>query len=352
MSAAPTTAVGGASAAVCSPIALKVSPPSLTRPVHGRGCSDACGGIVGLFCAAGCEGVDEASFGRREWASRKAGDRKMAQQRRPPGEAEALEVAAFDFFGHGVAGEEGESEYFAGGAFDRLARAEFPDAGWADSERAQLFVDDLLRAGAGFGREEHELAEPCRWDGPMLEGYEAGLCDADDLVLEERVELDPLVGMGGADERELDAAGEQALEDFVAGGDLDLDGDAGVAAAEAAERVGEHVDAGRGRRAEVDRAGLQAGDRSEFLLCCAEAGERLGGAGGEYLAGVSEQTDEAGALDQPLAGGGFEYAQVLAGTRLADADRGGRRRDASLAFDFDQQAHPGGVPELAQGARC
>src|SRR5207253_4190241 len=171
---------------------------------------------------------------------------------------------------------------------------------------------------------------------------------ADELVLEEWLELDPLVGTRGADERELEAAGELPLHNFVAGGDFDLDGDAGVAAAEAAECVGEQVDAGCGRGAEVDGAYLQAGDRTEFLLGGAEAGERLGGAGGEHVAGVGKAAAAAGALDQPLPGGGLEQTQVLARAGLADADRGRRGGDTSLPLDFDQQAHPSGVPELPQ----
>ena len=94
----------------------------------------------------------------------------------------------------------------------------------------------------------------------------AGLGDADYLVLEERFEQDPLVDLRGADERELDAAAEEPLEDFVAGGDLDLDRHARVASAEAAEGVGEQVHTRGGRGAQVDRAGLEAGERVEFFL--------------------------------------------------------------------------------------
>ena len=144
---------------------------------------------------------------------------------------------------------------------------------------------------------------------------------------------------------------EQPLEDLVAGRDLDLDGDAGIAAAEAAERVREQVDAGRGRGADVDRAGLQAGERAEFFLRGAQAGERLCGAGGEDLPGFGQAAATAGSLDQPLAGGSLEQAQVLARARLADSDRGGSGGDASLPLDLDEQAHPRRVPELAEGAR-
>src|SRR5206468_4321912 len=103
-------------------------------------------------------------------------------------------------------------------------------------DRAQLRVDDLLRARAGLAGEQHELGQARRRQGASLEGDETGLRDADDLVLQEWVELNALVRTRGADERELDAAGEQPFQDLVAGGDLDVDADAGVAAAEAPER--------------------------------------------------------------------------------------------------------------------
>src|SRR5439155_22112812 len=132
-----------------------------------------------------------------------------------------------------------------------------------------------------------------------------------------------------------------ACQDFVAGGDLDLDGDARVAAAEAAEGVGEQVDARRGRGAEVDGAGLEAGERAEFLLGGPEAGERLGRTPREDTSRVGQAAAAPGPLDQPLAGGRLEQAQVLAGARLADPDRGRCGGDAALPLDLDEQAHPG-----------
>src|SRR5207253_329325 len=168
---------------------------------------------------------------------------------------------------------EGESESFAGGALDRLARAELPDAGQLDPDCAQFLIDRTLRARAGLACEEHELGQALRFDRTLRPGHETGFGDADDLVLEERIEGDPIVRMRGADECELNAAGDQPLQDLLAGRHFYLDGDARVAAAEAAERVGEQVDAGRGRGPEVDGAGLQAGDRTEFLFGGVEAGE-------------------------------------------------------------------------------
>ena len=100
----------------------------------------------------------------------------------------------------------------------------------------------------------------------------------------------------------------------------------------------------------MDRAGLKTRERAELLFGGAEAGERLGGTGGEHAPGVGQAAAATRALDQPLAGGGLEQSQVLARARLADPDRGCRGGDASLPLDFDQEAHASGVPELAEGA--
>src|SRR6266508_2455018 len=69
-------------------------------------------------------------------------------------------------------------------------------------------------------------------------------------------ELDSLVSGLRADDRELDAAGQQPPENLAAGRDLDVDRDSRIVAAEAAERVGQDVDAGRSRGAEANRAHL------------------------------------------------------------------------------------------------
>src|SRR5207244_11648182 len=119
------------------------------------------------------------------------------------------------------------------------------------------------RSGASRAREKHELCEGDRHEPPVPERREPGLRDADDLVLEERVELDALACVRGADERELDAAAPQALEDLGARRDLDLDRDAGMVATEAAERVREQVDAGRRRGAAMEGPGLEARERGE-----------------------------------------------------------------------------------------
>ena len=105
---------------------------------------------------------------------------------------------------------------------------------------------------------EHHLGERGGADVAVLDAKQAGLGDTHDLVGDERLELDSALGRGRCtDEGELEVAGEQPAEDLVARGDLDLDLDLRVVGAEAAERVGEQVDAGGGRGAEVDRARLE-----------------------------------------------------------------------------------------------
>src|SRR5919204_6872335 len=169
-----------------------------------RRCADARRCVIGLLRAAAGECRDEALLRRRERTAGETSDGEVPEHGRPSGEAEALEVAPLDLLGDGVAGEEGEPEPFAGGALDRLARAELPDARRPDPDRPQLLVDHLPRARAALAREEHEFGEPRRSEPAVPEGCEARLRDADDLVLEERLELDPLVGHDGADERELE----------------------------------------------------------------------------------------------------------------------------------------------------
>ena len=76
----------------------------------------------------------------------------------------------------------------------------------------------------------------------------------------------------------------------------------------------------------------------------------MGGAAGEHLAGFGQAAAASGSLDEPLAGGGFEQAEVLTCARLSDPDRGGRGREAAVPLDLDEQAHACGVPQLAQHA--
>ena len=90
----------------------------------------------------------------------------------------------------------------------------------------------------------------------MPHGQETGLSDPDDLVVDERFELDAVSGPCGPDDRELNAAGDQSFDDLAAGCDLDLDADVRIVGTEAAERVRQQVDAGCGRGTKVDRPRL------------------------------------------------------------------------------------------------
>ncbi len=100
----------------------------------------------------------------------------------------------------------------------------------------------------------------------------------------------------------------------------------------------------------MDRPGLEPCERAQLLLGGAQAGERLRSAGRQHVSGLGQAAAAPASLDQPLPGRSLEQTQVLARARLADPDHGRSGGDASLPLDLDQQAHSGGVPELAQGA--
>src|SRR5207248_4606579 len=174
------------------------------------------GRVVGLLGAAGRESGDEALLCGRERSPGEVRDREVPEEGWTAGEAEAFEVSAFDLFGDGVAGEEGEAEALAGGALDRLARAELPNARGTDPDRAELLIDYGLGARAGLAREQHELRQPAGGQLAVPQWREAGLRHPYDLVLEEGLELDAVVSRPCANERELDASAEQPVEDLAA----------------------------------------------------------------------------------------------------------------------------------------
>ena len=118
-----------------------------------------------------------------------------------------------------------------------------------------------------------------------------------------------------------------------------------MVALEAAERVRQEVDAGRRRGADVDRPGLEPGERVQLLLAGGERRERLACVRGEHAPGLGQLAAAAVSLDEPLAGGGLEQAQVLARARLSDADGPGGGGNASLPLQLDEQAKTRGVPE-------
>jgi hypothetical protein len=194
------------------------------------------------------------------------------------------------------------------------------------------------------------LCELLRVGPSAAECEQARLGDTDDLVADERLELDALVGLGLADERELHTAFQEPIEDLAAGGDLDLDDDVGVVTAEATERVGQQVDARSRGGANVDRPGLEPREQAKLFLACLERLQRLTGVEGQELAGLGERATAAVALDQPLPRRALERAEVLARGRLADPDRAGGGGNAALTADFNQQAQAGGVPDERESA--
>src|SRR5919198_1546533 len=84
-----------------------------------------------------------------------------------------------------------------------------------------------------------------------------------------------LVDLRFAHQSQLDAAGEQPIDNLARRSDLDLDDDVGVIATEAAERVGKEIDTGSRRGADVNRATVEAGQSLQLLLSGGQLRQRL-----------------------------------------------------------------------------
>ena len=100
----------------------------------------------------------------------------------------------------------------------------------------------------------------------------------------------------------------------------------------------------------MDRSGLESGERVELLLAGGKRRERLACVRGEHAPGLGQPAAAAVSLDEPLAGGGLEKAQVLARARLPDPDRARGGRDASLPLELDEQPQARRVPEERERA--
>ena len=91
---------------------------------------------------------------------------------------------------------------------------------------------------AGLANKQRLLGEGGLLERAIPDREQAGSGNADDLVREERRELDSIVDLGLADEGKLDASGQQPLDHFPSRRDLHLDDDVRMVTPEAAERVG------------------------------------------------------------------------------------------------------------------
>jgi hypothetical protein len=145
-------------------------------------------------------------------------------------------------------------------------------------------LGDLACTRAGFSDKQGLHRQPLRFCRTLARLQKTRLGDADDLVREERVEVDTLVDLRLAHKRNLDASCKEPLDDLAGGCDLDLNCDIGVIATEAPERVREEIHAGGGRRPDVDRACVESGQGVKFLLACGQRGERLTRARGKDAA--------------------------------------------------------------------
>ena len=122
----------------------------------------------------------------------------------------------------------------------------------------------------------------------------------------------------------------------------------GKSARKQPERLGQEVDTGCGRRAEMNRSRLKPGKGVELLLTRPERRERLRSAAGEDTPGLGELAAATVALDESLPRRKLEEAHVLAHARLADPDSDGRGRERPLAVDLDQHPHPRRVPQRGE----
>jgi hypothetical protein len=249
--------------------------------------ADASGGEVGALLATACERCDESPFAWAKRAAGEAGDVQPALDRWTARKAEAFKFTALDFLGDRVTREEGDPKTLSSGSLDRLARVELPNPLNLDTGLRQRLLRDLTGARVRFSYEQRLRLERLRLYLALANSQETGFGNADDFVCQERVELDTIVDRRLPDECKLDAAGEEALDDLAGCRDLDLDDDIGMIAAEAAERVRKKIDTGRGRRSNMNCAGVEAGKRIKFLLSRSQRGKRLACARGKHTARLS-----------------------------------------------------------------
>jgi hypothetical protein len=106
-------------------------------------------------------------------AAGEPGDVEVALERLA--NAERFELAPFDLFGDGVAGEEGDPESFPGGTFDRLARVQFLGTFGPHVRARERPFADAARARARLADEERLPRELLRVRAPVAEGERTGL---------------------------------------------------------------------------------------------------------------------------------------------------------------------------------
>ena len=162
--------------------------------------------------------------------------------------------------------------------------------------------------------------------------------------------MDAVVHACVANKREMDATGEEALDDLAGGGDFYFYEDVWVITPKAPEGAREEVDAWGCRRANVNRSGLEPGERLEFFLGGGKRGEGLARVRCKNAPRVGELAAAPVAFDEPLACSRLEKAQVLARARLSDSDGARGSRDASVPVELDQEAKSFRVPKKGERA--
>lgn len=120
--------------------------------------------------------------------------------------------------------------------------------------------------------------------------------------------MDPVVHGCVANKREVDTTGEEALDDLASGGDFHFYDDVWMIAPKAPEGTREEVDARGGRRADVNRSGLESGECVEFFLSGGKRRERLACVRCKDAPSLGQPAAAAVAFNEPLACSRLEKA--------------------------------------------
>ncbi len=189
-----------------------------------------------------------------------------------------------------------------------------------------------LPAGGGVGRQPHQAevgevgdadALPSRQRVALPDREHPGQVDRGPL-------LDAADRLADGDPRQVEVAGQQRVEAAAAGGlGLELQADAGVAAAEVDDRVGHEVPHGGAAGGHPDRAALPVDQVPQAAQGQVQAGQTVGGrvpqdapgGGGHHPARLALQQADTGLLLQPL--------HVLAHRGLGAAQLAGHRAERS-----------------------
>ncbi len=151
--------------------------------------------------------------------------------------------------------------------------------------------------------------------------------------------LDAAHGLADGDPGEIQVVGGEGVEAAAAGVlGLELQADAGVAAAEVHDRLGHEVPYGRRPGGDAHRAGDPADELVQAAQRPVETGDPVGGGRLEDTAGLGGDDAAGMALQQPGAGLLLQPADVLADGRLRAAEVAGDGAEAARPADGHEDA--------------